>query len=179
MISIRIDAEEAGRALTVLGANLGNLTDPITKLLDLGLEDGRANLESRGVMFNEGWAIMSPWTTKVAKALYGKVREPLDVLEDTGALLLSLVKDAPFNIFEVGDGEGEAGSGYLSTRTGFGVAVAMQYGTTRTYHVLGDGGFTVPGIPGRPFLSWHDERGDEYAGIFAEHALAGVNTPEA
>ena len=123
MISIRIDAEEAGRALTVLGANLGNLADPITKLLDLGLEDGRANLESRGVMFNEGWAIMSPWTTKVAKALYGKDREPLDVLEDTGALLLSLVKDAPFNIFEVGDGEGEAGSGYLSTRTGFGVAV--------------------------------------------------------
>jgi len=171
LIAVEIDVTDATAYLHLVEENLGDLREPLTELLTLGLADARADIASQGTLFGDGWAGMSPWTPIVARTLYGKERSPGTLLEDTGALVASLEVGGPANLFEVGPTEGSAGSAALSPRNGFPTAAAMQEGTSRTFHVLQGEGFSETGIPPRPFLSWHEERSDEYVAIFARHIL--------
>jgi len=174
VIAITIDASQPVAALRLLLDNLGDLTEPLTKVLDLGLSDARAEIGAQGGLFGSGWSPMSPWTPIVAQALYGKERTPGTLLEDTGRLLGSLEREGAGNVFHVGKTEGEAGTDAVSRRSGFPLGVGMQFGTSRTFHVLQGEGFSETGIPPRQFLSWHESRSKDYVGIFAEHIMKGI-----
>jgi len=174
MISIVVDSREPVRALTLLSSHLADSRDPLAAVLERGLEDSRLNLATRGGDAGV-WEPMSPWTEIVARKLYGKARSDGSLLEDTGALLASLYRGAPGNIFEVSASEGVAGTELADSRTGYGIGSLMEKGTTRTFHVLQGEGYTVPGIPPRPFMAPPEAHGDEYVGIFADEVWAGVD----
>lgn len=176
---LEIDASEATDTLHILGFALGNLEEPMTRVLTMALEDSRREIVAQGALFGPGWPAMSPWTTMVAQELYGRTRDPMNLLDDSGGLLESLTPGGAGNILEVHGSpidawnEGEAGTAY--ERGGFPVAVAQQKGTSKTFRVLSGGGFSPTGIPPRPFLGWHEQRLDEYAGVFARHIFDGVD----
>ena len=174
MIAITVDSREVVRSLSVLGSNLGDAREPLTAILERGLEEARLNLAEGGGDAGP-WAPMSPWTPIVARALYGQGRAVGLLLEGDGALAGSLVRDAPGNIFEVSATEGSAGTDLASNRNGYGIGSMMEHGTSRTFHVLQGEGYSAPGIPARPFMPPMETHGDEYAGIFAEGVWAGVD----
>lgn len=174
MIAYTIEASGPQEMLSVVGMRLGDLTKPITEVLTLGLEDARNEIAAQGVLFAGGWLAMSPMTPIVAMKLYGKSRSPGTLLHDTGGLLESLTPGGPENLFEPGPQAGQAGTSYVSPRSGFPVAVGQQQGTSRTFHVLQGMGFSEPGIPPRPFLGWHEQKGDEYVEIFARSIIDEV-----
>jgi len=172
LISLEIDASDVLDTLRLLGARQEDLTEPLTEVLELALSDAVATIEGGGSPF--AWAPMSKLTPVVAAKLYGKARSPDTLLKDSGGLVRSLAKGAEGNVFEVGPHEGSAGSAYLSGRSGFPIAVGMQEGTGRTFHVLQGAGFSEVGIPPREFLGWRDDRLDAYGQIFADHLFEPI-----
>jgi hypothetical protein len=166
-VAYQIDASGPIEVLEILGAGLGDLTRPIGDVLTMGLQDAQDEIRSEGTMFGDRWPEMSPLTPRVAMVLYGITRDPFSLLERSGALFESLTPHGPGNIFEPGPQEGEAGSALAW-------AALQQDGTSSTFHVLQGHGSSPGGIPERPFLGWHETRGDEYVEIFAHSLFEGV-----
>lgn len=156
MLAITIEKNEIGPYLQVLAERASDWSQPITKVLESGLEDARAVISGGGSSF--GWAPTSPWTLKVDEVL-GRARQ--GQLQETGGLLNSL------RVFAVSPSEGEAG-------TDSPVARYQQEGTSRTFFLLQlpmreFGGY---GIPPRPFLFQHEEKFPEYDAMFLDHLMA-------
>lgn len=174
MILLQVDTRGPEEMLRIVGDNLGDLTEPLTKVGEQpGLEDARAQIEGQGSLFGGApWPEMSPWTIIVALA-QGRERTPGTLLKDSGGLLASLEPGGPENIFEVGQFEATFGTRY-SGKSGFPVASVLQEGSSVTFHVLQGEGFSPGGYPGRDFLSWYNERVEEYDRIFADHVVKGL-----
>jgi hypothetical protein len=179
MIAIEIDTSQPVQALNVMVQNTGDFSEPIAEVLTSALSDARLEVEaSKGGLFGAAWRPMSPFTADPPAFLQRlgvmHSREPSALLEDTGGLAASLERGGPNNIFDVSPTEGQTG-------TSDPAAVLQQEGTSRVFDVLhffASRGqrreFITPGIPARPFLSWHEERLEDYDRIFSSHVFNGV-----
>lgn len=173
MIAVTIEATAGQELLRVVGQNLGDMTVPFRTMGEAALEDARGQIISQGALMGGGWAGMSPLTNVVSVVLYQKGRDPRTLLYANRGLLNSLTPEGSQNILEAGPDSLKAGTGYTSSRTGFPIAKGQQEGTSRTYHVLGDKGFSPTGIPARQILGWREARFTEFQVLLAEHVLKG------
>lgn len=176
LTTITVEKDEIGPYLQVMTSRAGDWSQPITRVLESGLEDARQTIQGGGPDF--GWAPTSLWTLKVDEAI-GRARQ--GQLRETGGLLAS------FRLFEVGPTEGSAGSDSP-------IAKFQQEGTDKTFFFLqwlrsigaispeerfaaGSPGtvsqfFGGRGIIPRAFLFWREEKFDEYDRIFMDHLMA-------
>jgi len=183
-VAISIDASGPISALNLMGANLGDMTEPISQVLKSALSDAKLEVEAaKGGLFGAPWPPMSPFTANPPGILQrlGMMhpRAPGTLLYDEGTLAESLSPGAPGNILQAGPTEGQAG-------TNNPVGTLQQEGTSRVFDVLRfvqsrgkTRQYITPGIPARPFLGWHEERLPQYDEIFADRVFRGVAGTEA
>lgn len=174
VIALTVDTAPATLVIEGMEGRLVDLSPALKKIGESVLEDARNQIVSQGALFGGGWAEMSPLTSVVATKLYKRGRDPRTLLQDTRGLLNSLTPGDTNNISEVTPASASFGSAYVSARTGWGIAAVQQQGSSRTFHVLEGDGYSEPGIPPRPFLTWREEQAPVYEGILAEHVLGAT-----
>lgn len=143
--------------LTLAMERTSDMTEPLTAILEDGLFTAqRQVVEGKGALFGgAGWPDMAPYTIE-------KGRDPLTLLVETGALVLSMSRGAPGNVFQVGATEGVAGTSLASQRTGYGYAAGQHRGAPRANR------------PPRPYLLWYAERLPDYDRLIAAWILRGA-----
>lgn len=142
MLKFEIEQDQATPWLKLASEKLGDMTEPLTSILEDGLQSAQTQVViGKGAAFGgASWVAMAPATIKTG-------RNPATLLVKSGELADSLLRGAAGNFFEVTPFEAVGGSSVDHA--------AYQYnGTSR--------------IPARPFPAWYAERFEKYDRIIGD-----------
>lgn len=150
VIRIEVTRDTVSPALRVISERLVDFSEPIGLVLQDGLAAAQEQIvEGKGALFGgTPWPPMAEYTIK-------KGRDPATLLEDTGALLLSLSRGGSSNLFEVTPQEGRAGTTITSKRSGYPYGMGQQAGARNR--------------PPRPSVAWPEEHLPLYDSLFLEY----------